>query len=282
VFQTRPLSNFPHIRTRHAEDLREAFERVYSKPTLQFFDRATPLDATFNDCWLSQVGMGYFSCGTPLGMDFAHTDCHLLIFPIAGKGEIVVGKTTAPLTPNRAAAISGEMSHSRKYSAEYEHLSLRIDSAALIRKLEVMTGEPIHRPLRIHPALNFKRPAAQMLQRYFLLLVNEMSASPAPLPAWMQNQIQQMLMVMFLFANQHNYSHLLEQPSPVAGASQARHAEEYIAANRDRPITLEDLTTVTGATTLSLARASKKVRQSLLELPVPLRRNNEGASDETS
>jgi AraC-binding-like domain len=282
VFQTRPLGNFPHIRTRHAEDLREAFELVYSKPTLQFFDRATPLDATFNDCWLSQVGVGYFSCGTPLGMEFAHTDCHLLIFPIAGKGEIVVGKTTAPLTPNRAATISGEMSHSRKYSADYEHLSLRIDSATLIQKLRAMTGAAIDRPLQIHPALNFKRPATQLLRRYFILLVNEIGASTTPLPSWMQSQIQQMLMVMFLYANQHNYSHLLEQPSPVAGASQARHAEEYIAANRDRSIDFEDLATVAGVSTLSLIRASKKVRQSLLEFPVPLRRSNEGASDENS
>jgi transcriptional regulator GlxA family with amidase domain len=112
----------------------------------------------------------------------------------------------------------------------------------------------------MHPTPNFNRPAAQILRRYFRLLVSELSSATAPLPAWVHAQIEQLLMVMFLCANEHNYSHLLEQQPRDIAPRQVRQAEEYIEANRDRPISLEDLAAVTGVSMLSLFRSFKQSR----------------------
>jgi AraC-like DNA-binding protein len=65
---------------------------------------------------------------------------------------------------------------------------------------------------------------------------------------------------MFLHANRHNYRHLLEQEPPGAAPSQVRRAEEYIAANWNRPIGLETLAAVTGVSASSLSRSFRKSR----------------------
>jgi hypothetical protein len=244
---------------------------------MELHGRVKSLDATFNNCQLPQVGLCYLTYGAAVRLGFPEADYHLQFFPIRGKGEIVINKTTVPLTVDRGATISSNMSHEPNYSADYEHLVLRINSAALTKKLTAMTGASINKPLRMRSAPNFKRPAAQMLRRYFRLLVSELSSATAPLPAWAQSQIEQLLMVMFLCANEHNYSHLLEQEPKDVAPWQVRHAEEYIEANPDRPISLEDLSEVTGVSMLGLFRSFKRGRgYSPLEFARRVRQSKNG------
>ncbi len=272
--QIRPLENFPLIRTRNNEDLREAIARLYVEPTMELHGRVKTLDATINNCQLPQVGLSYLTYGAAVRLNYPEAKYHLQLFPIRGKGQVVINKTIVPLTADRGATISSDMAHERKFSADYEHLLLRINSAALTQKLAAITGASINAPLRMDAVPNFNRPAAQSLRRYFRLLVSELNSATAPLPVWMQTQIEQLLMVMFLYANEHNYSHLLEQKLPDAAPSQVRRAEEYIEAIGDQPITLEDLAAVTGVSMLSLFRSSKKVREySHLEFINRARRN---------
>ena len=65
---------------------------------------------------------------------------------------------------------------------------------------------------------------------------------------------------MFLHANRHNHSHLLERSAPDASARLVRRVEEYIEANWQRPITLEGLVALTGVSALSLFQSFKKYR----------------------
>ena len=67
-------------------------------------------------------------------------------------------------------------------------------------------------------------------------------------------------MVMFLHANQHNYSHLLEQEPADAAPWQVRRAEDYIEANWDKPISLEAIATVSGVSIHSLAKIFRRSR----------------------
>ena len=67
-------------------------------------------------------------------------------------------------------------------------------------------------------------------------------------------------MTHFLLANQHNFRTLLEKQARHAGPWQVRMAEEYIDANWDKPITLELLSGITGASTRSLHEKFKQAR----------------------
>jgi len=73
-------------------------------------------------------------------------------------------------------------------------------------------------------------------------------------------EFEQSLMVMFLHANRHNYSHLLDEISPDVGAWQVRCLTDYIEAQEEEPAKLENLVDLTGTGTLSLFRAFRQAR----------------------
>ncbi len=80
------------------------------------------------------------------------------------------------------------------------------------------------------------------------------------LPKLVLAEFEQALAVMFLHANQHNYSRLLQPPPRDLAPWQVRQAEEYIEANWQRAIVLEDLVDVTGVSAVELFRSFKKCR----------------------
>ena len=67
-------------------------------------------------------------------------------------------------------------------------------------------------------------------------------------------------MVMFLQANRHNYSQLLEQKPRHCASLQVDRAEAYIEANWRRAITLESLAEISGVSAFSLFRSFKNNR----------------------
>ena len=72
-------------------------------------------------------------------------------------------------------------------------------------------------------------------------LVGTLDRDPDNIPALALAEFEQLLMVSFLGANPHNHSHLLERRPPNVGGWQLRAAEDYIEANWNRPIYVEDI-----------------------------------------
>ena len=198
--------------------------------------------------------------GASLGFEFPPVGMFCQLLPVRGRGETTTGKTSSQSSADAGAVISSDAPHLTQISADYEHLVLRINARALTEKLAAMTGATINEPLRMEPEQNFKHPAAQMLQKYLPLLVDTLSAVAPPFPDWWIAQTEQLLMTLFLCGHRHNYSRLLEEEPPDVGACQVRRAEEYIVANAQRAITLEELAGVTGVSAFSLFRTFRKSR----------------------
>ena len=256
---SRPLDNFPIIRTRKIEEMQNALAQIYAKPNLKLARPTKALNASINECRLQDVWLSYGSYGAAVSVEFPAVDYFLQLLPVRGKGEIINRKTLVPLTTDTSATISPDTGYNANYDAGYECLVLKIDAQALTRKLAAMTGATINEPLRMHPQIDLKRPAAHILLEYLPLLADTLSAANPPFPDWWISQTEQFLMVMFLLGNQHNYSHLLEQEAPDAAPWQVRRAEEYIEANWQQPITLEDLARVAGVSAFSLLRSFRKI-----------------------
>jgi hypothetical protein len=145
-------------------------------------------------------------------------------------------------------------------SSDYEQLVLSIKAGVLTRKLAALTGATIDEPLRMDVSDTSGSPAARMLREYVPLLARTLSAALPPFPKWWVVQTEQLLMTLFLCGYRHNYSHLLEPEARRAVPPQVRRAEEYIEANRQRGVTLEELAEATGVSVLSLFRSFKEYR----------------------
>jgi hypothetical protein len=257
---TRPLDNFPVIRSRNAEEVREAIGRIYAKPALlpaSAFDR---LNTVINNCRLRHVELAYSLFGGDVSFEYPETGYFSVLFPMQGAGEIICGKTSAPLSRTASTVVSSQAIHTAKFSADYEHLILRISARTLVEKLTALTGSTIGQHLRIDPLQDSRSPGSRMLQQYLPLLVNTLSEASPPFPDRWIAQTEQLLITLFLFGYRHNYSHLLEDDPPDAAPAQVRRAEEYIEANGQRAVTIEELAEITGVSAFSLFRAFRQHR----------------------
>ena len=255
-----PLDNFPLARTASCNEVREALARVYTEPTLRLGRRTKTLNARLNNCRLQTIQLAYGAFGGVVHFDFPEADCFVKLLPLRGGGEVISGRQSAVLIgAQTCATISPDVGFKASYSEDYAALVMRINAQALTKKLAAMTGTSINAPLR----MELQPKASQRmltLCRYLPILTAMLSESVSPLPAWWISQSEQLLMVMFLCGNQHNYGHLMEQEAPDCAPWQVRRAEDYIEANWQEAITLEDLAAVTGVSGFSLFRSFRKAR----------------------
>jgi len=140
---------------------------------------------------------------------------------------------------------------------ESARLVLAMDPVALANKLSAITGKFCNGPLKFNPIKECSSPTATALRSHFLFLVDAVSTSTTPLPKLVLDEFEQTLIVTFLYANRHNYSHLLERTPPDSAPWQVRRAEEFIEANWQGAIRLEDLAEITGVSAFSLFRTFK-------------------------
>ncbi len=137
---------------------------------------------------------------------------------------------------------------------------LRISARALTEKLKALTGVAVDVPLRMQPLQNADHPAAQMLQQYLPLFVDMLSGPGPPCQQRCVAEAEDVLMTLFLCGHQHNYSHLLERQPRDPEPRLVRRAEEFIEANVQQAVTLEDLANAVGVSAFTLFRAFKKYR----------------------
>jgi AraC-like DNA-binding protein len=256
----RTLDRFPIVRTQNADEMCAALERIYAKPVLNFAAEARKVDVAINHCPLTNIGLGNTKYGIGADLVYPESDIVLQTFPIRGRGAATVDGVTTQLDPRHSAIVSPHMHFAVKLDANYETLLMLLSPQILATKLEAITGQHINEPLRFYPAQNDEQPAAKALRAHFLFLVEMVSVSPVPLPRLLLAEYEQTLAVMFLHANRHNHSHLLEQATPGVAHSQLLRAEQYIEAHAGRPISVDELTAVTGVSALSLFRGFKQAR----------------------
>jgi len=260
TLDSKPLANFPLVRSRSIEEVSDAIGRVYARPVLTTAPGAKTLDATFNNCRLRHVEIAYAAFGAAVTLDFPASGYFSQILPLHGSGELDCGGGAVAMAAGVGAAVTAHAAHVSRFSADYEHLVLRIEARALAEKLEALTGTAIAEPLRLSHETKSGQHAAQLLQHYLPVLVGTVGSARPPFPDWWIAQTEQLVMTLFLFGYRHNYSHLLAREVPDSAPWQVRRAEDYIAAHADREITLEELAAVTGVSAFSLFRSFKKSR----------------------
>ena len=272
---TPPLDRFSLIKTSSLDETRAALGHAYAKPELNLVGRNKELRAIVNGCELPHIALNYGAYSAMLRMEFPETDFASQIFTTKGSNETLVNGTPVDIGPDCGVVISPGATLRITNCDDCERMVLKVSTAALMSKLAAIAGDVPGGPIEFHPVQNYAQPTAKALRDHFLFLVHQLSTRAAPLPKLVLTEFEQMLIVMFLKANRHNYSHLLEQPSPDTALWQLRCAEEYLEASPDRPMTLETLTDITGASALSLLRSFKRFRGfSLMEFANKVRLNH--------
>jgi AraC-like DNA-binding protein len=254
----RPLDRFPLVRTRSVEQLREARWRLYPDHDLDLCGRAEGLHAWMNHISLECTDIWYARYGAAIVLSAPHFEYFVQGFVLRGNGEHVVDGESICVTSDASCVISPGAEFTLKYSPNLEHLVLRINPAALTKKLGALIGMPPTIPLNFEVATSFHHAETQGLRRLFLRFVDELGESGMPPVA--SAELEQALMVCFLTGNRNNFSHLLDRAPAITAPWQVRRAEEYIEANWDQPITVEALAVATNASARSIFHCFRESR----------------------
>jgi len=115
-------------------------------------------------------------------------------------------------------------------------------------------------PLEFDITTDLRNPHAQYLQNLLAFLARQFDSDAAQLPSLVVRELEQAVIVAFLRANRNSLSHFLEGDVQQAAPHEVYRAEQYIEANWDKPIAIEELVAVTNVSARALFKSFRKFR----------------------
>jgi AraC-like DNA-binding protein len=259
MIRGEPLSRFRVVGTTKTGSMKEALGLICSKPSIEISGRGQKVHASINSCHLQHIALTY-SKFSGVRLDFREARWFTQVIPLKGRGEFVLARTAVSTGPERGVVISPGLNFRMNFDGGQKQLSMRIDPGALARLLTAINGSAVVKPLKMEPIQDFASPQARVLRDLILLVVDQLSRADEKLPDLVLAELEQGLMVAYLFGNRHNYSRLLQREPSAIASRQVRRVEEYIEANWAQPITIEDIAAVAGTSARSVFRTFRQSR----------------------
>jgi AraC-like DNA-binding protein len=255
-----PLHRFLVFRTSNAEEL-QAVALARFGATRVALAGHSDFEAQASFVELQHIALAFGATSSGMRIEQPETDFARLQIALKGSAATTTGRHVTAIDHRQACMTSANNATVMDCDGGHERLTLRVNNAALERKLASLVGGKPKGNLEFEAALNMEQPRAQTLLRMLLFLGRELNSVGSELPAIVVREMEQSIMVAVLSANRHSLSGLLDRDSADAAAPwQVRVAEEYIVANCNRPIMIEELTAVTGVSARCLFKSFKRSR----------------------
>ncbi|MEW6645423.1 MAG: AraC family transcriptional regulator [Pseudomonadota bacterium] len=254
-----PLHRFPTVRTSDPEEFRHALLNVYGARALTVHDPAR-LRTRGNFLRLGSIALGFSACEAAAEVRFDGADFARVQIALAGSARTNSGGRTVDIDVRQYCITSPDRPATLEYGEDFEHLVLRVDRTALVRKLTALLGGPPRGDLEFDAAAFTSLAAVDGLRDLMLFLARQLDGSASQLPPLALAEIEQALIVGLLTTGRHRFSDVLLRDPHSAGAVQVLRAEAYIEANWDSALTIDDLAAATGIGARSLFRAFQSAR----------------------
>lgn len=258
LLEKTPLDSHPAFRASHYDALQQAVATQLSAKFIELPSHPSLLDARANRFDLPHSSLWFCSYGIPIAIKFPEPDHVRVQFHHAGVGAtwvehdlVSISREQACVTSNAAEFDLGE---------GYQQFVWRVSKDALRKKLAALTDAPLSGALEFNPRLDMTRPEAQVLTHLVACTVHAADSMNGESGKIVLGELEQVLISTFLATSEHRWREHLEGQAPAAAPWQVRRAEAYIAANWDKPLEIETLAQVTGASVRSIFRAFKQSR----------------------
>ena len=255
----RPLDAHPAFVAKDFDSLAGILETQLSAQFTHLPRDGRSIDARANAARLPQSELWYCAYGMPLTVQFPDSDYVRLQMPHKSVGATWASNDQMTAISSSQACIStGKIEID--FAEDFEQIVWRLPKGKLEQKLALMTGRPIGYALEFPTTLDLATPQGATLSAIFNCLVQAVGATPTPMSNLVVAELEQAIIASFLATADHNCRGLLEGDAAKLAPWQVRRAENHIEANWDKPITIEDLAAVTGASSRSLFRTFKETR----------------------
>ncbi len=253
-----PLHRFPFVDTAKPDEVRDLLVNMFAA---RYFDVRQD-DREFHVAWnftrIKQVDLGFSHYNSEVSVGVGAINMVRQMFSLAGSSRTAFGSRQFSSDRNHSSLVPPGVEARVDRGAGHDELRLRIDAAALQAKLAALIGAPVTHNLEF--AAPPTGPEMQRLRRILLFIAGQMDCDETRIPDLVLAEYSQLVIVSFLSANRHNYSHLLERAPRAPAPWQVRLVEEYIEANWKAPLDIDTLAAVTGGSARSIFKAFKEAR----------------------
>jgi AraC-like DNA-binding protein len=222
---------------------------------------ATRFEAFRSYVRLKSAELIFGACSAACRLRFPGVPTVKQLFVLDKAGRTTFGGGQFDINQNEAAVIPAGVETTHEYQAGFESFIFRVEASALQAKLSAALGIPITRNIEFAPRSSFDNPALRRMRRMLEFMVSELDRDEGKVPPAALVEFEQMLLIAFLTANPHNFSDILCREQARPAPWQVRRVEEYIAANWNRPITVEALAAAAGASARSIFKAFRDSRE---------------------
>jgi AraC-like DNA-binding protein len=255
-FRSFPLDNHVVMRTTDADYARDRLTSVYGATHFDVLPRG--FEAQISHLQMGEVRLYCCDYANQASLEFCETSFIRQIFNLSGTaayksrlpGEIAEGAYSRVLQSNVPLTLD--------ISSNYRHFVLSIEQAALKRHLGALLGREIASEIAFHDST--REQAMRRLQRLVFQFASDFDGLGELLSPLAAAEVTRGLVMNFLICHDHSYSNLLFKTPPSCHLSTTKRAEEFIEANWDKPIDIEQLSAVARVSVRTLFRQFKKDR----------------------
>ena len=248
VFRTSDMDTL-----RLAASTRFGASRVEVADTGQFEARASFVE-------LPNIALAFGATSSKILIEHPEADYARLQIALAGSALTTAGGDSVDINEHQACMTTAGQASLMHCDGGHERLTLRVDQRALAKKLAALLGGKPNGKLEFDAALPMDHPQAQSLLRLILFVARELELNSGKLPELLLSELEQSIVVSVLIANRNSFSDRLATQPRDAAPWQVMRAEEYIEANADRTMLIEELAVATGVGARSLFRSFQQSR----------------------
>ena len=254
-----PLQRFPVFSTTNPEEFRDTLLNRFGARRAEIVNHPN-LRAKGNLVQLQDLALVYGACNFGAIVDYPEGDRFRLLTATTGKGEAIVGRNKVTIDGRQSCIISPGQSTGLAVEGSHDWLNIRVEPYALERKLASLLGARPSGRLEFEAAVDRNHPQVQNLWRLIRFFAEQFDVTADPLPTPVLRELEEAILVAFLYANPHTFSHLLDREAKDTVPSHVRLAEQYIEAHWDQAIGIESLVEETGVGARAIFKAFRKTR----------------------
>ena len=255
-----PLEKWPALRTPSVDVAENALVSIYGARKFEVRKTDSRFYAHANYKALHDISFSFCSYTSPVTIGFPEAPFFRQAFSLKGAGNFSIGRRETQVSRQRADVVPAGVALTADFSAGFQQLLLRVNEAALVRKLSALIGAAPTRKIEFSDTFSGNTRSVDALHRLIAYVVSEIDGSPDALPAQAVVELEQAVLTTFLFSNSHNFSKLLDQKPSTLAPWQVRRTEEYIEANWQDAITIESIAEDIGASARSIFLSFSKAR----------------------
>ncbi len=253
------LRRFQAFETADAEEFEHALRSKFGAIRASV-ETAAGFGSRASSIQFQEAALVVGASNTGVSIDFPGSDHYQFMVARTGGGTVIAGGRAIELDEHQSCIVSRDDTEYCRVTGRHSWLTLRINSGAVERKLISLLGRKPKGKLEFDPASSRSNPRVQGLVRLILYFAEQLDSTSVELPPLLVRELEQALTVGFLCAGRHTFSQLLEPEVGDIAPRHVRRAEEYIEANWNTPISIEDLVAVTGVGARGLFRSFMKAR----------------------